>query len=40
MPLHGPITDDNRRYLAAKAVRSGHQLDHVFGRPNRTARDA
>src|SRR5690242_12943645 len=31
VPLHGPITADNRRYLAAKATRSGHQLDHVFG---------
>jgi GTP cyclohydrolase II len=31
MPLHGPINADNRRYLAAKATRSGHQLDHVLG---------
>ena len=36
VPLHGPITADNRRYLAAKATRSGHQLDHVFGEPDRT----
>jgi GTP cyclohydrolase II len=31
VPLHGPINVDNRRYLAAKATRSGHQLDHVLG---------
>jgi GTP cyclohydrolase II len=31
VPLHGPINADNRRYLAAKATRSGHQLDHVLG---------
>jgi GTP cyclohydrolase II len=31
VPLHGPINADNRRYLAAKAARSGHQLDHVLG---------
>src|SRR5262245_3347599 len=33
VPLHGPINADNRRYLAAKAARSGHQLDHVLGAP-------
>jgi GTP cyclohydrolase II len=31
VPLHGPVNTDNRRYLAAKAMRAGHQLDHVFG---------
>ena len=31
VPLHGPINADNHRYLAAKATRSGHQLDHVLG---------
>lgn len=31
MPLHGPINADNRRYLAAKATRAGHQLDHLLG---------
>lgn len=31
MPLHGPINAHNRRYLAAKATRAGHQLDHVLG---------
>jgi GTP cyclohydrolase II len=31
VPLHAPINADNRRYLAAKATRSGHQLDHVLG---------
>jgi GTP cyclohydrolase II len=30
MPLHGPINASNRRYLAAKATRGGHQLDDVF----------
>jgi GTP cyclohydrolase II len=41
LPLHGPINADNRRYLAAKATRSGHQLDHVLGalaEPGFTAR--
>jgi GTP cyclohydrolase II len=31
VPLHAPINADNRRYLAAKATRSGHKLDHVLG---------
>jgi GTP cyclohydrolase II len=31
VPLHSPINAGNRRYLAAKATRSGHQLDHVLG---------
>lgn len=31
VPLHGPINADNQRYLAAKATRSGHHLDHVLG---------
>jgi GTP cyclohydrolase II len=31
VPLHGPINADNLRYLAAKATRAGHQLDHVLG---------
>jgi GTP cyclohydrolase II len=31
LPLHGPINASNRRYLAAKATRGGHQLDDVFG---------
>ena len=31
VPLHGSINTDNRRYLAAKATRAGHQLDHVLG---------
>jgi len=30
LPLYGPINADNRRYLAAKATRAGHQLDHVL----------
>jgi GTP cyclohydrolase II len=30
VPLHGPVNSDNRRYLAAKATRAGHQLDHVL----------
>jgi GTP cyclohydrolase II len=31
VPLHGPINACNQRYLAAKATRGGHQLDHVLG---------
>ena len=31
VPLHGSINSDNRRYLAAKATRAGHQLDHILG---------
>ena len=31
VPLHGPINADNRRYLAAKAKRAGHKLDHILG---------
>jgi GTP cyclohydrolase II len=30
MPLEAPINSDNRRYLAAKAARAGHQLSHVL----------
>jgi GTP cyclohydrolase II len=30
VPLETPINADNRRYLAAKAVRSGHHLDHLI----------
>jgi GTP cyclohydrolase II len=30
LPLQGPINADNRRYLAAKATRAGHQLDHLL----------
>jgi GTP cyclohydrolase II len=30
MPLETPVNADNRRYLAAKAVRAGHQLGHVI----------
>ena len=32
MPLEAPIHADNRRYLAAKATRAGHRLDHLLGR--------
>jgi len=31
VPLQGPINSDNRRYLAAKAKRAGHKLDHILG---------
>ncbi len=31
VPLQGPVNADNRRYLAAKAARAGHQLDHLLG---------
>jgi GTP cyclohydrolase II len=30
MAIETPMNADNRRYLAAKAVRAGHQLDHVI----------
>ncbi|HEY7231063.1 MAG TPA: GTP cyclohydrolase II [Pseudolabrys sp.] len=30
MALEAPINADNRRYLAAKAVRAGHRLDHLM----------
>lgn len=30
IPLEAPINSDNRRYLAAKAARAGHQLNHVL----------
>jgi len=30
VPLETPINDDNKRYLTAKAVRSGHRLEHLF----------
>jgi GTP cyclohydrolase II len=30
LPLETPITAANRRYLAAKAARSGHHLDHLM----------
>jgi GTP cyclohydrolase II len=30
MPIETPINADNRRYLAAKAARAGHQLGHVI----------
>jgi GTP cyclohydrolase II len=28
--LHGPVNPENRRYLTAKATRSGHKLDHLL----------
>jgi GTP cyclohydrolase II len=28
LPLETPANADNHRYLAAKAMRAGHQLDH------------
>jgi GTP cyclohydrolase II len=31
VPLQGPVNVHNRRYLAAKAARAGHQLDHLLG---------
>jgi GTP cyclohydrolase II len=30
MALEAPFNADNRRYLAAKAVRAGHRLDHLM----------
>ncbi len=43
IPLHVPINPDNRRYLAAKAARAGHQLDHLLmalAEPSRGGPDA
>jgi hypothetical protein len=37
--LLGANGTDNRRYLAAKATRSGHQLDHVFDELGGTSRE-
>jgi len=37
MPLETPINADNRRYMAAKATRGGHQLGHVFAALTETA---
>lgn len=37
MPIETPINADNRRYLAAKAVRAGHQLGHVIASLNETS---
>ena len=31
MPLEAPVNADNRRYMAAKATRAGHQLGHLIG---------
>jgi GTP cyclohydrolase II len=30
MPIETPINADNRRYMAAKATRAGHQLGHLI----------
>ena len=37
MPLETPINADNRRYMAAKATRGGHQLGHVIAALTETA---
>jgi GTP cyclohydrolase II len=37
MPLEAPINADNRRYMAAKATRGGHQLGHVIAALAETA---
>jgi GTP cyclohydrolase II len=29
-PLHAPINAHNRRYMTAKAMRAGHELDHLM----------
>ena len=31
LPVEAPINSDNARYLAAKAARAGHRLDHLIG---------
>jgi GTP cyclohydrolase II len=37
IPIETPVTADNRRYLAAKAQRAGHQLGHVIASLNETS---
>ncbi len=37
MPLETPINADNRRYMAAKAARAGHQLGHILSALNEPA---
>jgi len=39
VPLQGPVNADNRRYLAAKAARAGHQLDHLLGSISELGKD-
>jgi GTP cyclohydrolase II len=39
VPIETPINADNRRYLAAKAARAGHQLDHVIAALAETPED-
>jgi GTP cyclohydrolase II len=31
LPVQAPVNSDNARYLAAKAARAGHRLDHLIG---------
>jgi GTP cyclohydrolase II len=33
MPLEAPINADNRRYMTAKAIRSGHRFDSLAEQP-------
>jgi len=30
MPIEAPINSDNRRYMTAKAARSGHRFEHLM----------
>jgi GTP cyclohydrolase II len=39
VPLQGPVNADNQRYLAAKAARAGHQLDHLLGSISEVGKD-
>jgi GTP cyclohydrolase II len=39
MPIETPVNSDNRRYLAAKASRAGHQLGHVIASMTETSED-
>jgi len=39
IPIETPVNADNRRYLAAKAVRAGHQLDHVIASLSEASED-
>lgn len=39
IPIETPVNADNRRYLAAKAVRAGHQLGHVIASLSEASED-
>jgi GTP cyclohydrolase II len=34
IPLHAPVSAENRAYLTAKALRAGHRLENLLGGPH------